>query len=272
MNVVVRHIAIVALGERSVVPIPVAVAVRVPMARGFMHSKLAGPGARSHRRMAVVGRVEHRSIRTSHVLMMKLLVGGLPVALVESIALLDGLMRPDSTGSAVVAHTSDIVDHCGVIDVVYIDDVHVGHCAVVKELSATPVAAMESHAGIAEAVVDAAIESDMRSPVALVPHVITVIPAPITGSPEDADNRRLHPGSRDPVIAIGTVRPVAGRPDVSRPGTNRLHIHRQRRRADSYGNTYRNLGSRRNRRHRDENEQRQKVQKSCGTHREHRPK
>src|SRR5262249_3959022 len=116
-----------------------------------MYSKLSRSCACSHGRMAVVRRVKHRSIRPGHLHVVRLLMGRLPVALMKSISLLNSLMDPDPTGSAVVANASDVVDHRGVIHVVDIDDVHVGHGAVVKELSTAPVAAVISHAGVAEA-------------------------------------------------------------------------------------------------------------------------
>src|SRR5579862_1081622 len=78
----------------------------------------------------------------------------------------------------VVHHDRFVVD----VDDCYAAEVVDG--AVVKESTVAPIAPLIANAVIAEAVVDAAIEPDLRSPIAGVEEVDTVIPAPIAGSPE----------------------------------------------------------------------------------------
>jgi hypothetical protein len=120
-----------------------------------------------------------------------------------------------------------------VIDVRYIGDVNVGHATVVKEPVALPIAAEEPRTGIAEAIINAAVETNVRAPITAIPNVETVIPAPVARSPKHSDGSK-HPSARNPVVAIVVIPcPVARRPDVALSGTKRLDIDRQRRRSDS---------------------------------------
>ena len=72
---------------------------------------------------------------------------------------------PDAVRTAVVADAAvvDVVDHYVVrIHVGDMRDVHIGHRAVVEVAVVVPVAAHETDADITEAVVDAAVEADVR--------------------------------------------------------------------------------------------------------------
>jgi hypothetical protein len=113
---------------------------------------------------------------------------------------------------------SHIVDDGFVVDVGDVHATEIVHGRVVAKDAVSPVAALVAGAHIAETVIDAAVESDMRPPIASMENVHAVIPAPIARGPEQPDGRRLHPGSRHPVIAVGTISPKAGRPNVARPG------------------------------------------------------
>jgi hypothetical protein len=62
-------------------------------------------------------------------------------------------------------------------------DVHVVDGAVVAEVAAVPVSALIAEAGIAEAVVDATIESDVPSPIATVEAIAATRVSPIAGRP-----------------------------------------------------------------------------------------
>jgi hypothetical protein len=115
----------------------------------------------------------------------------------------------------------------GVIGVVYDGDVYVGHGAVVEEFAASPSAAKEADSGVAETVVDSAIEANFRTPVAGVPKIGVVLPGPITRSPEQADLGRLDPGAGNPEITVGAVSPVARNPEKAGARTNGLLIHGQ---------------------------------------------
>jgi hypothetical protein len=119
-----------------------------------------------------------------------------------------------------------------VVDVGYISHVNVGHAPVVIEAVSAPVATVVTVAGIAVAVIDAAIKADVRSPVAVVPSIKTVIPAPVAGSPKHSDGSH-HPGAGNPIVAFVVIPcPITRRPDISLSGANRLNIHWQRWGAD----------------------------------------
>ena len=139
-----------------------------------------------------------------------------------------------STPAAVIADVvvGGVVDHGFVVDVVNIRDVDVVHRAVVVEGSVVPISALIADAAITEAVVDAAVEADLRAPVAIIPGVGVATPAPITRSPEQARFRSHHPRTRHPEVAFLAVGPVTGRPYIALSGGHRLFIHRKCRRSD----------------------------------------
>src|ERR1700722_19591451 len=88
--------------------------------------------------------------------------------------MLEGLLlrcraRLDTAVAAVIADSilRPVYD-CSVVDIVYLGDVHIHHSSVVEKVSAVPAAACEAHAEVTEAVINAAVEPDMRPPEALV--------------------------------------------------------------------------------------------------------
>src|SRR5580658_9746315 len=109
-----------------------------------------------------------------------------------------------------------------------------------------PAAAVIAGADITETIVDAAVETDLRSPVARVPEIGAVRPAPITGRPEKADLGRFNPRTGHPeVSAVVAVAPVAGRPEVAVAGANGLRVNGKHRRRDGHGeNNLRGSGGR----------------------------
>src|ERR1700693_1782582 len=121
-------------------------------------------------------------------------------------------------GSAVVAYGPRIVHHHGsVIDASHTGHADIGDGAVVEELSSAPLPSHKSYAGVAESVVDSAIEADVRSPISRMPGKDSPAPTPVAGSPQHADGRH-DPGARDPVVAFIVVPgPVSGRPKITRP-------------------------------------------------------
>ena len=103
---------------------------------------------------------------------------------------------PDAVRTAVVADAAvvDVVDHYVVrIHVGDMRDVHIGHRAVVEVAVVVPVAAHETDADITEAVVDAAVEADVRPPVAGVPQIDAVHETPVARRPQRAGIRRPAP-------------------------------------------------------------------------------
>ncbi len=109
----------------------------------------------------------------------------------------------------------DVVDHRLVVHIGNMDVGDVVDRPVVIELVSLPAAALVAVTGIAIAVVDAAVEPDVRSPVA----AMEAIPArgehPVAGGPEEADAGRRDPGAGHPVIAPAAPGPVAGGPDIA---------------------------------------------------------
>ena len=85
-------------------------------------------------------------------------------------------------------------------------------------------------AGVAVAVVDAAVEADVRSPEAAVKDVDAVEEAPVTGGPKGAVEGRSAPCAGHPVVADGGVCPVAGGPEIVRRGGFGLLVDGKRRR------------------------------------------
>ncbi len=147
--------------------------------------------------------------------------------------------RADSTIPAVVAdpiYRDVVVDHRGVVNVMNIRDVHIVHRPVIEKPAAIPASAIVAVAEISIPVIDAAVETNLRSPISLIEKISIAAISPIPGSPEISDPRRAHPRSRHPVVVpeIVVVSPVAGRPEEPFPRTKRLLIHRQRRRSKGH--------------------------------------
>src|ERR1700722_13950699 len=133
--------------------------------------------------------------------------------------------------------------HAGPVHIRVVNDrsVHVHHRGVIAEGTASPHAAHKSDAHVAEAVVHAAIVAHMRSPIATVPYVQPVPPAPIAWRPQCALIRRGNPRPRNPVIAVIAVCPKAWRPHPAILRARRLLINRQHRRSESYADKNRRV-------------------------------
>src|ERR1039458_1151991 len=139
-----------------------------------------------------------------------------------------------SPGSAVVANavSRPFVDYGLLVSVVKAPYIYVIHRAVVTEFIVSPVSAFVAGTTVAIAVVDAAIEADGGTPVAVIPGVGVAAPTPITGSPEQANLGSHDPRTRHPEIAFITIGPVAGRPQITALRTNRLRVRYQFGRSD----------------------------------------
>src|SRR5580698_11549037 len=165
--------------------------------------------------------------------MLHLVGGGLEVVFAAEAGFFRAGLANDAAG-AVEAGVVDVDDGVALndgavdVDVRYVDAAEVGDRAVVGEDSAAPLTAEEADAAVAEAVVDAAIEADMRTPVAGVPSVESAGITPVARGPEKADRGRLHPDAGNPVIAGVAIGPVAGGPHVAGGGQRWLHIDGQR--------------------------------------------
>jgi len=125
-----------------------------------------------------------------------------------------------------MVHDGDVV-HVHVDGVVSTAKTVIG--GVIEEVTAAPLATNEAYAEVAEAIVDAAIEADVRAPVAGVEAVIAAFPTPPRGCPEITGFRRDDPGAGNPVIAaVICIGPVARRPDVAVAGADGLYVDRKR--------------------------------------------
>ena len=135
--------------------------------------------------------------------------------------------------SAIETHTRAapvVIAHGAVVDVVHQGDIDVVDRAVVVEVAAAPIAALVAEADVAEAVVDAAIVADVRTPIATVKPVMVMPVAPVARRPQGTLVRSLHPRAGHPVVARLTIGPVAGRPQIAIAGSRRLVVVGQGRR------------------------------------------
>ena len=134
-----------------------------------------------------------------------------------------------STGSSVETRSGRVgVDDDGlVVDVGDRDAAEIVDGPVIGEHAVVPVSAFVTDAGIPVAVIHAAIVADMRSPIARIPGIDVVLPAPVAWRPEQSDRGRANRGAGNPIIAVRAIRPEAGRPDVARRGNRGLFVNRQ---------------------------------------------
>src|SRR5580704_12280671 len=156
--------------------------------------------------------------------------------------------RGDSTCATVIADAVHcrIVDHRGVISVVNVGNIHVVDRSVVLELSVVPAATLITFTAVTETIIDPAIETDLRTPIAFIesksapaPAPIAFIesksapaPAPIAWSPEKAGLRSHNPGTWHKEVTAVAVSPVARCPKITLGRDGRLLVHRQRGRAN----------------------------------------
>src|SRR6266481_9122468 len=95
-----------------------------------------------------------------------------------------------------------------------------------------PTPAFIAVAEVAESIVDSAVETHYRAPIAFVKVVSPAAPGPITGRPQISWPWRSHPRPRHPVIIIPIPCPITGRPDVAFARTDGLLVYGQLRRSD----------------------------------------
>ena len=140
--------------------------------------------------------------------------------------------RVNAATSAVVAHaTIATAWHRIVVNVVHHRGIDVRHIAVISESAVIPVRAVIAPACIPKAIVDATIETNVRSPVAGMPPVVAALIIPIRRRPECIHPRRENPRAWNPVIAAArSISPIAGRPVVTVAWNRRLAVFRKRRR------------------------------------------
>jgi hypothetical protein len=123
----------------------------------------------------------------------------------------------NAASAAIVGDAGDVVhDDGAVVDVVDAGDIDAVDGTVVVEVIASPIAAVVAIAGVAKAVVNAAVETDVQPPVATVEAPAVVIPTPVAGGPESTVVGWSAPRAGNPIVAGRTPVPVAGGPDIVR--------------------------------------------------------
>src|SRR5580704_14959327 len=207
---------------------------RLPGCHYSVTAKLAGLGRCSDCRTPPVHRRQERVVGTGSVHMLGLHRGWRGVLLASRTLFRGGRPGADSTPASVVA---DMVYRRGIdygfaVNIVNIRDVHIVHRAVVVEGSVIPISASVADTTVAEAVVDATVEADLRTPIAFIPGEGAAPPTPVTRSPEQTSFRSHRPCARHPEVAFIPIGPVPGRPHVSDGGAHGLGVHRKRGRSD----------------------------------------
>jgi hypothetical protein len=145
-----------------------------------------------------------------------------------------------------IVHDRSVVNHRAVnVYIAHNGCVHVHNGSVVAERSAGPHTTPETNTTIPESVVDAAIESDVRPPITAVPSIDAAAKTPISRSPKHAYPGWLNPDAGNPIIAVGSVRPIAGIPKIAIDRAAWLHVDGQDRRGNCDRNGYASGGHRR---------------------------
>lgn len=145
---------------------------------------------------------------------------------------------PNAARAAVVGHAGVVRDRVlandGFIHVGVVDDrgIHPHHRRVVLKGSAAPFSTDKADAHVSEAVINSAVITDSIAPVTIVEDVVSAFPTPPRRSPQCAHIGRGHPFSRNPVVAVISPCPVAGRPHPAFFWTERLLIDGQQRRSN----------------------------------------
>src|SRR6266851_8415589 len=191
----------------------------------------SGPWRRSNRRAALVlAGVQHR-VASRGLLVLALHRCDGDVSLTDRCLFRRGRLGVNAAIAAVVADSihGDVIDHGLVVDIgdVYVADIVYG--AVVVQTAALPIAAFVAAADVAIAVIDPAVETDVRTPVAYMPDERSASPAPIAGGPQELRLRGEHPRARHPVVILVIVAPgpIPRRPNVSIAGNRGLLVDRQ---------------------------------------------
>ncbi len=157
----------------------------------------------------------------------------LDMALIGELPILCRGLGLDTTPPTVVAYTAAIkviVRHRPIdIGVVNASPIHIGHGGVIGKMSPLPTATVVAIPVIAAAVINPAVITAMVSPITGMENKGASAPTPVTGCPIESHRWWQHPGPRHPIIAIGTVSPIARGPHIAVTGTSRLGVDRKNR-------------------------------------------
>jgi hypothetical protein len=165
--------------------------------------------------------------------------GRLDVALMRRRHFRRSGLRARSAAAAVVTDSglAVIVDDRLVVDIRYVRRADINDRAVIEEVPALPIAALVASAAVAIAIVDAAIKSDLRPPVACMPNENGTYGCPVSRRPQVVGLRRLDPGAGYPVVVLNVIAPgpVSRHPEVPVSRNRRLLIYRELGRGDADG-------------------------------------
>src|SRR6266571_7075619 len=247
---------------------------RAGSARGHRATtvELARPRSGGNVWTTVVHGSQQSTVAAGGLLMLRLLGGHCEMTLVSSGLFLRGRTSGYSAPATVETDSVDrrvVVDDCRVVGIVHDGDVHVGDGTVIVERVASPVAAEKADTGVAETVVNAAIEADSGPPVARIPRVEAVFPSPVAWSPEQTDFRREYPRARNPEVAVRTISPIAGDPDIARARADGLRVNWQHWRSDPNGDANSNLCSGLSRDRQESNGEQERTNEASDTHNSH---
>ncbi len=137
-------------------------------------------------------------------------------------------VRAAAEGHVAVAGDQASIDTLVVLEGgVDVADVHMHDRGVVVEVVAAPLSAGKADAAVTEAIVHAAVVTDVPSPVALMKAIPATFPTPVGGRPQRAFIGSRHPGSGNPEVALVAVGPVTGGPHHARLHTGGLFVDGQ---------------------------------------------
>ena len=152
--------------------------------RDPMSGQLAGLGGCGNWRVAVIDRGLQRSVVAGGRLVSHLLLRRSDVLVVLGGELLTGRSRLDPARAAIVADVGGPVDRdVPFVDVGNVRITEIVYGVIVKERAMRPITANKADAGIAETVVDPAVEADARPPETGVKGEPAATPTPIAGRP-----------------------------------------------------------------------------------------
>jgi hypothetical protein len=195
--------------------------------------ELAGSRGRGNGWMSVVVRGELTAVGAGRSLVVALHRSGRGMVLVGKSFLFGGGSGSDAAMTSVEADVTAMCDNYLGIDIVKASAPDIAHAGVIKKAPALPVAAAITDAGVAEAVVNSAVEADLRSPVSFVPDIGVISPSPVAGRPEQTSLGCFNPCAGNPEIAaVFGVTPITGCPDITWVRANGLCVNGEHRWSD----------------------------------------
>src|SRR5277367_2744202 len=140
--------------------------------------------------------------------------------------LLRSCARVDPAIASVVTYAvhRGVVDYRGVVNVVNVRHIDVVNGAVIEKVPVIPSSAFIAVAEVTEAVVNSAVEANVRTPKAHVKNKCRATPSPPARRPEESRLRGQHPCTWHPVVAVRAVSPIARRPEIAFGGARGLLV------------------------------------------------